>query len=327
MSHSHGLHVHRDVATHAHADAAGSAPSGRHHHVEASTEHNRAFAFGVGLNVLFVVVEGVLGVVSGSLALVADAGHNLSDVLALLLAWAAAVLSRRAPTARRTYGYRRSSILVALANAVALFVVVGSIAWEAVHRLQAPAPLDGAMMIAVAAVGVIVNGASAALFLKGHKHDVNLRAAFLHLVSDAAVSVGVVLAGFGILLTGWVWLDPVVSLAISVVIVAGTWSVLREALDLAMDAVPDAIDPSAVLDYLASIPGVVAVHDLHIWAMSTTETALTAHLVIADTAAGDALLAQIGEELHERFEVHHATIQLERGDPAYPCILEPAHRV
>ena len=276
----------------------------------------------------FVAVEAVFGILAGSLALVADAGHNLSDVLALLLAWGAAFLSRRIPSTRRTYGLRRSSILSALANAVALFVVVGGVTWEAIRRIQDPGPVAGGIVIAVAAFGVLINGVSAALFFSGSKEDMNLRGAFLHLASDAAVSVAVVIAGAAILLTGWLWLDPAVSIGISLVILLGTWGLLRDSFNLALDAVPDQIDPTAVVAYLSNVPGVSNVHDLHIWGLSTTETALTVHLVMGnegtdDAVLDDALLANIREELEARFEIQHATIQLEQGDPSYPCELAP----
>lgn len=312
----------------AHDGADGGNSHQGHAHQHAPTNHNRAFAVGVVLNMGFVAVEAVFGVLAGSLALVADAGHNLSDVLALLLAWGAALLSRRLPTARRTYGLRRSSILSALANAVALFVVVGGVTWEAIRRLQDPEPVAGGIVIAVAAFGVLINGVSAALFLSGSKEDMNLRGAFLHLASDAAVSVGVVIAGAAILATGWLWLDPAVSIGISLVILLGTWGLLKDAFNLALDAVPNHIDPAAVVAYLSSVPGVRDVHDLHIWGMSTTETALTVHLVMGqgpnDVLLDDALLGNIREELAERFEIHHATVQLEQGDPLYPCELAPA---
>jgi cobalt-zinc-cadmium efflux system protein len=291
--------------------------------------HNRAFAIGVALTVSFVVGEAVFGILASSLALVADAGHNLSDVLALLLAWGAATLSRRLPTARRTYGLKRSSVLAALANAVALFVVVGGVTWEAIRRLQEPEPVAGELVIAVAAFGVLINSVSAAMFLAGSKEDLNLRGAFLHLASDAAVSVGVIAAGIAILATGWLWLDPAVSIGISLVILLGTWGLLRDSFNLALDAVPDQIDPAAVTAYLASVPDVRDVHDLHIWGMSTTETALTVHLVMGSEAADDAilddaLLQEIREQLEARFGIDHATIQLEQGDPSHPCELAPA---
>ncbi len=318
--HGHQPHIHAPAAA-----LAGRAPGEPAHPGDHGVAvSHRAFAIGVALNTIFVVVEAVFGVLSGSLALIADAGHNLSDVLGLLLAWGALALMRREPTARRTYGFRRASILSALVNAMSLFVVVGGVVWEALHRLQDPTPVSGVTVIVVAAVGVAVNGASAALFLAGRSRDVNIRGAFLHLAADAAVSLGVVAAGVGVVLTGWMWLDPLMSLVVSLVIVVGAWRLLLDALNLALDAVPNQINPDAVRLYLASVPRVLEVHDLHIWAMSSTETALTVHLVMVDATLDDGLLAAVQAELHVRFDIDHATIQLECGDPAYPCVLAPA---
>jgi cobalt-zinc-cadmium efflux system protein len=249
-------------------------------HRHDSADFERAFAWGVALNVGFVAAEVGFGLYADSLALLADAGHNASDVLGLLLAWAAERLGRRRPTARRTYGLRRSSILAALLNAALLLIAIGAIAWEAVQRLARPEPVAGGTIMAVAAAGVVVNAATALLFLSGRTSDLNVRGAFLHMVADAGVSVGVVLAGLGMRLTGWLWLDPTASLAVVAVIAVGTWGLLRESADLALDAVPEGIDPAAVRDYLRGLPGITELHDLHIWAMSTTETALTVHLVL-----------------------------------------------
>src|SRR5439155_19783660 len=229
--------------------------------------------------------------------------------------------SRRTPTARRTYGFRRSSILAALATSLILLVVIGGVTWEAIRRFSDPAPVDGGLVIIVAAVGVAINGATALLFAAGRERDANLRAAFLHMASDAVVSLGVVAAGIGIVTTGWLWLDPAISIAVSVLILLGTLALLRDSLNLALDAVPSGIDPDAVRAYLMAVPGVQEVHDLHVWAMSTTETALTVHLVAGDGTTDDAFLAHMCDELDDRFEIHHATIQLERGDPDYPCVL------
>jgi cobalt-zinc-cadmium efflux system protein len=239
-------------------------------------------------------------------------------VLGLLLAWGAATLARRQPSARRTYGLRRSTILVALANAILLLVAVGGITWEAIRRFLHPEPVAGGIVIGVAAVGVLVNGVTAALFLSGRKTDLNVRGAFLHMAADAAVSLGVVLAGFGMVATGWVWLDPAVALAIVAVITIGTWGLLRESLDLAMDAVPTGIDPEEVESYLSSLPGVASVHDLHIWAMSTTESALTVHVVCPSRMEDDAL-SRVCSEIHRRVGIEHCTIQLELGTGAKPC--------
>jgi cobalt-zinc-cadmium efflux system protein len=283
------------------------------------TDFRRAFAVGVALNLGFVIVEAVAGVVTRSLALITDAGHNLSDVLGLLLAWGAVVLSGRRATDRRTYGWRKSSILAAFFNAVLLLVAVGAVAWEAVRRLRAPIPVEGGTITLVAAVGLVVNGTTALLFHRGRRTDLNVRGAFLHMAADAAVSAGVVVTGIVISRTGWMWCDPVVSLAIVVVILAGTWGLLRESFDLAVDAVPSGIDPEAVRAYLCALPGVSAVHDLHIWAMSTTEVALTAHLVKPEPADDDALVARAARELRARFGVGHVTLQWERTAEAAEC--------
>ena len=268
----------------------------------------------MALNVGFIAAEVVFGLRAHSLALLADAGHNLGDVLGLGLAWGALVLSQRPPTERHTYGLRRASILAALGNAILLLVAVGGIAWEALQRLDHPAAVAGGTVMAVAALGVVINGVTALLFLSGRKEDINIRGAFLHMAADAIVSLGVVAAGFAMARTGWLWLDPVVSLVIGAAIVWGTWSLLRESLRLAMDAVPEGVSLPDVAAYLQALPGITAVHDLHVWAMSTTEIALTAHLVKPDAEVDDALLLRIHRELHERFRIEHTTIQLERED-------------
>jgi cobalt-zinc-cadmium efflux system protein len=290
-----------------------------HHHHHEAPNYNRAFGIGVALNVLYVLIEAGFGFVAGSLALLADAGHNLSDVLGLVLAWGGHYLAQLPPTARRTYGWRSSSILAALFNALLLLAAIGGIAWEAIRRFSAPEPLGGVTVMAVAAVGVAVNTATALLFLRGRKHDLNIRGAFLHMAADAAVSVGVVLAGWGILATGWYWLDPAVSLAIALVIFLGTWGLLKDSLNLAMHAVPENIDPGEVREFLAALQGVDEVHDLHIWAMSTTETALTAHLVKPDVGDHDGFLRDVAHALHDRFGIEHATLQLERDPSAAEC--------
>src|SRR4051794_7997748 len=297
------------------------------HHTHEPESYTRAFAVGVALNAGFLVVEATFGLLSGSLALVADAGHNLSDVLALLLAWGAAELCRREPTQQRTYGWRRSSILAALTNAVILLVVIGGVAWEAVRRFGDPTPVDGGPMMAVAAIGVVVNGAAALLFFRGRKPGLNIRGAFLHLTTDAIVSLGVVLTGFLILTTHLWWLDPLVSLVISAVILWGTWGLLKDALNLALDAVPGGIDMAEVRACLMEFPSVVEVHDLHVWAMSTTQTALTAHLVVRGMTDQNRLLTEAAEELHEHFGIEHPTLQLEDGDPTHFCALASAHVV
>jgi cobalt-zinc-cadmium efflux system protein len=298
-----------------------------HDHSHAPGRFSRAFAAGVGLNLTFVILEAVFGVLAHSVALLADAGHNLSDVLGLSLAWGASYLVQRQPTERHTYGLRRSSILAALLNAGLLLVAIGAIAWEAIGRLTHPQPVASGTVIWVASVGIGINALTASLFWAGRKRDLNLRGAFLHLAADAAVSAGVVLAGLVMNATGWLRLDPAVSLLIVVVIAIGTWGLLRESLNLALDAVPEHIEPAAVEQYLVGLPGVRAVHDLHIWAMSTTEAALTAHLVKPDAVVDDALLTRLGKDLHDRFRIEHTTIQLERGDGSEPCGQAPDHVV
>jgi cobalt-zinc-cadmium efflux system protein len=282
------------------------------------------------LNAGFVAAEVVFGLTAHSVALLADAAHNLGDVLGLLLAWWAAWLGRRHPTRVRTYGFGRSSILASLTNAVVLLVGVGGIAVEAVRRLLPGAPageVGGETVMIVAAAGIIVNGVTALLFARGRKGDLNLKGAFLHMAADAAVSAGVVAAGLAILLTGWHWIDPVVSLAIAAVILFSTWTLLRDSLNLALDRVPEGVDASEVLAYLEALPGVTEVHDLHIWPLSTTDTALTAHLVRPEAGTDDAFIHHVCDELGMRFGIGHATLQIEHGDPAYACRLAPAHIV
>jgi len=288
------------------------------HHHHAAT-YGRAFAIGIGLNLTFVAVEFSYGRVAHSLALVADAGHNLSDVLGLFLAWGAMLLSRRSPTAKRTYGLRRSSILAALANAVILLVALGAIAWEAVRRFTEPAAVAEQTVIWVAALGMVINGATAMLFHSGSQADMNVRGAFLHMLSDAAVSAGVVASALLMAKTGWQWLDPVVSLAICAVIMVGTWDLLKASLNLALDAVPEGIDLAAVEAYLGGLPNVVGVHDLHVWGMSTTEAALTTHLVMTTPNCDNGFLLRMERELHARFGIEHATIQIETGDGNSSC--------
>jgi cobalt-zinc-cadmium efflux system protein len=310
---------------------AGAVAHDHHHHshsnAAAALDYGRAFAIGVALNLAYVVGEAGFGIASGSLALIADAGHNLGDVLGLFLSWGAAVLSRRRPGGRYTYGYRASSILAALANAVILLVVTGGIAWESIWRLWHPVPVAGATIAWVAAIGIIVNGGTALLFASGRRDDLNLRGAFLHMAADALVAAGVVVAGIAIVLTGLPWLDPAVSLVVSAVIAYGTWDLVRQSMRLALDAVPKGIEVETVRRHLLALPGVIAIHDLHIWGMSTTETALTCHLVIPGGHPGDAVLSEAARELEARFGIHHTTIQIELADTDEACALTPEHVV
>ena len=310
--------------THDHSHAGHAHDGGGHAHGPAN--FGRAFAIGIGLNVAFVAIEFAYGVLANSMALVADAGHNLSDVLGLVVAWIASVLSKRPPSARYTYGLGASSILAALFNAVLLLLAVGAIALEAIQRLLHPEPVAEVTVMVVAAIGIVINGLTAWLFASGRKGDLNIRGAFLHMVADAAVSAGVVVAAFVILLTGWLWLDPLTSLVIVGVIVWGTWSLLRDSLAMSVSAVPGHIDPQAVRRYLESCAGVSAVHDLHIWPMSTTETALTAHLVVPGGHPGDEFLAIAATELRHRFGIGHATLQIEISAES-ACHLAPDHVV
>ena len=314
MSASH--HDHSEHAAHRHGPG----------HAHAPVSFGRAFAVGIGLNLLFVAVEFTYGVIANSVALVADAGHNLSDVLGLVIAWIASVLGRRPPSSRFTYGLGGSSIVAALFNAVLLLVAVGAISWEAILRLAYPEPVASVTVMIVAGVGIIINGVTAWLFASGRKGDLNIRGAFLHMVADAAVSAGVVVAALVILATGWLWLDPLTSLVISGVIVWGTWSLLRDSLAMSVSGVPATIDPQAVRSFLAGCPGVTAVHDLHIWPMSTTDNALTAHLVLPAGHPGDEFLMTCATELRRRFGIGHTTLQIEISAES-ACHLAPDHIV
>lgn len=283
--------------------------------------HGRAFVIAIALNMFFVVVEFTYGFIANSTALMADAGHNLSDVLGLLLAWGAAILTRQAPNKRYTYGLRSTSILAALANAMLLLVACGAIAWEAIQRFSQPPVVAGLTVTLVACIGIVINGLSAWLFVKGSKGDLNLRGAYLHMAADAAVSLGVVIAGVTMMFTGWYWLDPAVSLMIVAVVVIGTWGLLRESVQLALSAVPAHIDVSAVETYLRQCPGVVDIHDLHIWGMSTTESALTVHLVMPEGYPSDAFMDDLMCTLKELFSVQHSTLQVEQGTTNHVCTL------
>jgi cobalt-zinc-cadmium efflux system protein len=281
----------------------------------------RAFAVGIALNLAFVIVEAGFGIAAGSTALLADAGHNLSDVLGLAVAWIGAALSRRPPSPRYTYGLRGSSILAALFNAVFLLLALGAIAWEAVQRLIEPAPVAGMTVMVVAAIGIVINGFTAWLFAAGRRSDLNVRGAYWHMLTDAAVSAGVVVAGLLMWLTGWMWIDPAVSLVVVAVVVWGTWALLRDSLAMSLSAVPAGIDIDAVRATLAAAPGVARVHDLHVWPMSTTETALTAHLVMPGGHPGDAFLMRLADDLRHRHRIGHVTVQIET-DPDTACALE-----
>ena len=297
------------------------------HHQHAVPDSNRAFAIGVSLNISFVLIELGFGWWTNSLALLADAGHNFGDVIGLLLAWGATRLALKAPSARFTYGLGSSTILAALTNAVLLLVATGAIVWEAAQRLYSghAEPVTASIVIAVALAGVVVNGATALLFMRGREHDLNRKGAYLHMAADAAVSLGVAIAGGLILVTNWVWLDPLISIVIALVIVWSTWFLLRESLRLALQAVPRGIDVEVVKNYLASLPGVSEVHDLHIWAISTTQSALTVHLVMTQGHPGDDFFATLADELESRFRIGHPTVQIETGSAAVPCRLAPDH--
>lgn len=305
-SHDHPVHDH---------SRAGNSHAGHSHaeHAHEPADFGRAFVIGITLNVVYVVAQAVFGLAAHSLALLSDAGHNLGDVVGLLLAWGATLLARRQPTTRYTYGLRRSTILASLANAMLLLVAVGGITWEAVRRFGGRENVAGMTVIWVAAAGIVINWVTAMLFASGRKGDLNVRGAFLHMAADAAVSAGVVVAGFLILVTGWWWLDPTVSLLINGVIVWGTWGLLRDSVNMAMDAVPAGIDFASVQSYFRGLAGITDWHHLHIWALSTTETALTVHLVKPDPNGDDAFLRTVNGELSERFGIGHATIQLERA--------------
>lgn len=310
MPHGHS-HGGSSKAGHDHGD--------HHHHGPA--RYDRSFALGALLNIGFVVVEAVYGLLANSTALLADAGHNLSDVMGLLLAWGAVWLGRRIPQGRYTYGFGNASILASLLNAMILLIAVGAILLEAAYRLADPQPVAETTVMVVAVIGIVINAWTAWLFMGGQKQDINLRGAYLHMAADAAVSVGVVIAALAIRFTGWLWLDPMTSIVIALVITAGTWGLLRDSVRLAMDAVPDGIDRAEVERYLAGLPGVEEVHDLHIWPISTTETALTAHLVRPGTDQGDGLLLELSSVLKDRFGIGHATIQVEQDGSC--CRLAP----
>ncbi len=321
----HELHT---AHAHQHADHAGHDHGAHAHgHVHAPKNFGLAFAVGIALNTGFIIAEVSYGLMANSLALLADAGHNLSDVLGLLLAWGASVLARRVPSSRFTYGLRSTSILAALVNAILLLTVTGGIAWEAIQRIAHPDQVQSMTVIVIAAIGVVINTATALMFMRGGDDDLNIRGAFLHMAGDALISLGVVIAGVVIMYTGWLWLDPAVSLVIAVLVVLGTWSLLRDSAKLALQAVPQGLPAEKVRAYLQTLPGVAAIHDLHIWGMSTTETALTVHIVMPGGHPGDAFNCSVADELQRQFSIGHATIQVETGDLDAPCKLAPDHIV
>ncbi len=291
-----------------------------HDHSHQAKDYNRAFAIGVILNVVFVAIEAGYGVAAGSLALIADAGHNLSDVLSLLLAWGAGWLATKAATEKRTYGFRKVTVMASLVSAILLLVALGGITWESVGRFLDPKPVEGITVIAVAAVGVVINTVTALLFISGQKHDLNIRGAFFHMAADAGVSLGVVVAGIIIMVTGWLFVDPLISLFIVAVILAGTWSLLRESMNLVIDSVPKGVDVAEIKKYLTGLENVSQIHDLHVWPMSTTEVALSVHLIIAAGSLESDFLSKLQRHLHDRFSIEHSTIQVERQDGG-PCML------
>lgn len=313
MTHDHHSHDH---AHHDHG-AGGHA----HAHAHAPKDFGLAFAIGTSLNIAIVVLEGVFGILSNSMALLADAGHNLSDVFGLVLAWGASTLVKKKPTARFTYGMGASSILAALGNSILLLVATGAIAWEAIGRLGEPEPVSGITVMVVAGIGILANGFTAWLFTSGRNDDINVRAAFLHMAGDAAISLGVVIAGAITLLTGWLVVDPIVSLVIAALIVWSTWSLLKDSVVMAMQAVPPGMNTDDVRQSLENLPGVSRLHDLHIWAMSTTKTALTCHLVMPAGHPGDAFLSEASHMLASRFKIDHATFQIEVSEDS-ECNLE-----
>jgi cobalt-zinc-cadmium efflux system protein len=307
----HTDHPHSHHAHSTHADAPAKASSSHAGHSHGPMNYDRVFAIGISLNMTYALIEAGAGFYLNSLALIADAGHNMSDVLGLVLAWFAVWLSRRQPSARHSYGLGRSSILAALANAVLLFVALGAITWEASTRFASPHPIAALPVVAIASVGIVINALTAWLFMRGSKTDLNVRGAYLHMVADAAVSAGVVASAIVMAQTGWLWLDPLVSLAIAAVIAWSTWALLRSSLRLSLDAVPDHIDAAAIARYVTTDPLVAELHDLHIWALSTEAVALTAHVVCPAGHPGDAWLARMCDDLHHKFQIDHATIQVE----------------
>jgi cobalt-zinc-cadmium efflux system protein len=315
-SHAHAGFAHEHGHDHGHAHGLGK-----------SGGHGRAFAAGILLNLLIVFAEIAYGIVGHSMALLSDAAHNASDVLGLALAWAATILARRKPSARRTYGMRRMTILAALGNAVFLLVGTGGVGWEAIRRMGDPGPVNARVVMVVAGGAAVINLVSALFFSKGRHEDLNLRSAFLHLAGDAAIAAGVVASGLVVLVTGWTRVDPITSLVVSVLVLYSTWSLLKDSLNLALDAVPEGIDPEEVRAFLSRLPGVTEIHDLHIWAMSTTENALTAHLVMPENAGSPAFLGDVCKALHDKFRIEHSTLQVEPPDAPAPCRQAPEETI
>jgi cobalt-zinc-cadmium efflux system protein len=316
--------VHVQALGHDHAHGHGHGHGDHGHGAQLPPEtYSRAFAAGIALNLAIVGAEIVYGVVGHSMALLSDAAHNASDVLGLALAWAATAVARRKPSARHTYGLRRMTILAALGNAVFLLVGTGGVGWEAIRRMGSPGQVDARVVMIVAGGAAVINGASALLFSQGRHKDLNLQSAFVHLAGDAAIAAGVVLSGLLVWKTGWMLLDPITSLVVSALVLLSTWSLLKASLNLALDAVPAGIDPEKVRAFLAELPGVTEIHDLHIWAMSTTENALTAHLVMPESGGNSTFLGDVCKALHERFHIEHSTLQVEPPDAPSPCRLAP----
>lgn len=297
-----------------------------HGHSHQVANYNRAFAIGIALNIIFVVIEVIYGTLSESLALIADAGHNLSDVFSLLLAWGASYLARKAATDKRTYGLRKATVMASLGSAILLLIALGGIAWEALDRVSHPAPVEGMTVTVVAAIGVVINTLTALLFFSGQKDDLNIKGAFLHMAADAVVSLGVVIAGLFILFNGWLWIDPVISLIIVAVILVGTWGLLKDSMNYALDAVPDSVDIPALKQYLNGLDSVERIHDLHVWPLSTTEIALTVHLVVSDNTTDNRFLCNLQQQLHDHFGIDHSTIQIESAREEQSCMLDNRHR-
>ncbi len=296
-----------------------------HSHSHHVASYNRAFAIGIALNLIFVVLEVIYGLLSESLALIADAGHNLSDVFSLILAWGASFLAKKAATEKRTYGLRKATVMASLGSAILLLVALGGIAWEALNRFSDPAPVAGMTVIVVATIGVVINTVTALLFFSGQKDDLNIKGAFLHMAADAVVSLGVVVAGLFILFYGWVWIDPVISLIIVAVILVGTWGLLKDSMNYALDAVPDSVDIPALKQYFNGLDSVERIHDLHVWPLSTTEIALTVHLVVSDGTTDNRFLCNLQQHLHNHFGIAHSTIQIESAGEEQNCMLDNRH--